>query len=117
MNDILNDNHAVEREILGMGGVPEGYTPIEVEFFQFKTPGEKLEGRLINKSIISVRNGRVGKYTLQRHEDGQPKKTAFLGSIQLDELMSNATIGSEIYVMYIAEEAIENSSFKMKRFK
>jgi len=112
-----NEHSRLEAEIIKAGGVPDGYTEIDVDFFQFKTPGDKLEGKLINKGVTTVKNGRVGKYTIQRFEGGTTKKTAFLGSVQLDELMTNVAVGAEILVIFMADEPLENSSYTMKRFK
>jgi hypothetical protein len=112
--DTTNTSHnPVVAAAMKEGAVPEGYKEIDVEFFQFKTPGDNIEGRLISKNTIQIRGARIGKYTIHKSGD---KKLAFLGSVQLDELLANVALGSQIMVMYIAEEILENLN-KMKRFK
>jgi hypothetical protein len=109
-----NKENPLVTEALKQGAVPEGYKEIDIEFFQFKTPGDKIEGRLLAKNNIQVKGVRVGKYTIQNLKDN--KKYAFLGSVQLDELMANISIGTQIMVVYIDEILLENLN-KMKHFK
>lgn len=100
-------------EAMKQGAIPEGYREIEVDFFQFKKAGDMVTGQLVNKAQIQVKGGRVGKYTINKADN---KKVAFLGSVQLDELMSNVNIGARIQVVYVSDETLENKNV-MKKFK
>lgn len=107
MNDLTN-------EAIKQGGVPDGYAEVVIEFFQFKTEGDKLEGRLLTKQQTSVRGNKVGKYTL-KGSDG--KRYSFLGGVHLDELLANLSLGSEVWIQYSHLEKIEDTGNELKRFK
>jgi len=102
-------NHAMQE-----GAIPEGYSPVDITFFRFEKPGDKLEGRLIGKtSIQPTKGGKCGKYTVA---DGQNKKFTFLGSVQLDDIMFNIGLGSQIMIVFTHKETLENLN-EMKFFK
>ena len=115
MND-LNKNNAVVNEALKSGAIPEGYEPVEIDFFQFKEPGDFITGRLIVKGSTRISGAPVGKYTIQSIVDGKIKDVSFLGSVLLDEKMSRIANGSNIYVAFTGEEPIGNAGNKMKHF-
>lgn len=107
MGDLVN-------EAMKVGGVPEGYAEVVVEFYQFKNEGDKVEGRLVNKLMTTVRGNRVGKYTMIT---GNNKRVTFLGGVHLDELLANVGLGQELLVQYTHKETIEDTGYEMKRFK
>lgn len=109
-----DERDLVSEAIATAGAVPEGYSEISVDFFQFKQEGDRVEGRLINKSQTTVRGNRVGKYVLMK-AGGQ--RITFLGGVHLDELMANVGVGNEILVEYTHKERIDETGNEMKRFK
>lgn len=106
---------SLESEAMKQGGVPEGYTEVDVEFFSFKVPGDKITGTLLEKreTTVGQRNNKIGKYIIRTMTG---KKFAFLGSVQLDEKMKTIPLGSECWIEYIGEQETDQN-FKMKTFK
>lgn len=105
----------VLNEALKDGGIPEGYAEVDVEFYRFENPGDKLQGILINKTQTTIKGGnRIGKYTIKK-QDG--KKVAFLGSVQLDEKMSNIGLGQDVWVQFTHKESLGDTGNEMKCFK
>lgn len=94
--------------------VKDGYTRVSVEFKQFLNEGDEIKGRLIGKTQVQMKGGRVGKYTVVRLEDKQ--KVAFLGSVQLDELMNAVAVGNEIWVIFLRRERRSEDGFEMKMY-
>jgi len=102
-------------EAYKQGAVPDGYDEIDIFFFQFKTPGDSLSGKLTSKSTLTLKRGNeVGKYALLDTDSG--RRYSFLGSVQLDDLMTSVTIGQHIKVVYTSDEVLENQ-FTMKKYK
>src|SRR4030042_402406 len=100
-------------EAIKQGGIPDGYYEISVEFFQFKTEGDKLEGRLIDKSHTRIRGNDIGKYNMICGV----RRVVFLGGVHLDELLSSVPVGSEIFIQYTHKELTGDKSYELKRFK
>lgn len=105
----------VNEAIKTHGAVPEGYKEIEVEFFRFKNPGDFIAGRLIKVGTQKMSGSIIGKYTISQETTN--KKMAFLGSVQLDEKMSDVKVGDEIRVQYTHEESGGGGRSGMKNFK
>jgi len=103
----------VTNEAFKMGAVPDGYTEVQVDFFKFENEGDHIEGRLVNKTAVQVRGNRVGKYTMICGI----RRVAFLGGVQLDELMTNVGIGHEVFIQYTHKEKTGEQDFEMKKFK
>jgi hypothetical protein len=110
------ENSPLTNEAIQQGAVPEGYKPVDIDFVQFKKPGDTLTGRLIVKTTMKIRNQTVGKYTMQIITNGLAKDVSFLGSVHLDELLSRIPVGKDIKVTFTHEEPIEGGNV-MKRFK
>lgn len=104
----------VLNEAVKMGGVPEGYAEVVIDFFQFKNEGDHISGRLVSKLTTVVRGNKIGKYTIITPEN---RRVSFLGGVDLDEKMNNVGIGNEIYVQYTHKEQTSSEGFEMKRFK
>ena len=103
-------------EAMKLGGVPEGYAEVIVEFFQFQNEGDIIKGRLVGKDQVTVRGNRIGKYTLIRESDST--RVAFLGGVQLDELMKNVAVGKELLIVFTHKEKTgQGEGYDMKRFK
>lgn len=100
-------------EAIKDGAIPEGYAEVVVEFFQFKNEGDQLEGRLVNKAQTQVRGNKIGKYTIMK----AGKRIAFLGGVQLDELLANVPLGSEVFIQYTHKEKTSESGNEIHRFK
>lgn len=98
---------------MNIGGVPEGFNEVLVDFFQFTNPGDTITGRLISKEYTTMRNNKVGKYTIIK-PDGQ--RVAFLGSVKLDEQMKCVGSGQEVYIQYTGMEKLEGGN-EMKLFR
>lgn len=94
--------------------VKDGYTRISVEFKQFLNEGDEIKGRLIGKTQVQMKGGRIGKYTVVR--EGDKQKVAFLGSVQLDELMNAVGVGSDIWVIFLRRERRSEDGFEMKMY-
>lgn len=101
-------------EALNIGGVPDGFNEVMVEFFQFNNPGDTLTGRLIGKDTTVMRGGnRIGKYTLIK-KDGS--RVAFLGSVKLDEQLKCVGNGQEVYIQYTGKEKLDGGN-EMNTFR
>jgi len=112
----VNNNDLVHEAIKSgaVPDIPEGYKEIDISFFQFKSPGDRLEGKLTRKSKIQIRPGQdVGKYSILNTKTGSVH--TFLGTVQLDELLNTIPVNSYILIIYTRDETLE-SGFTMKRF-
>lgn len=109
----------LESEIIKHGGVPEGYEPIDVEFFRFHKHGDKVVGQLLLKKPITVTDYKTGnknvtqKYRVRR-DDGS--ETSFIGNIQLDDKMAYVNPGKYVYIEYINDVLVEGTTNQMKEF-
>ncbi len=110
------ENNPLTNEAIKEGVVPEGYKPVDIDFVQFKKPGDTLTGRLIAKSTMKIKGQPVGKYTMQIINSGIVKDVSFIGSVHLDELLSRIPLGKDIKVTFTHEEPLEGGNV-MKRFK
>lgn len=102
----------LQTEAMKAGGVPEGYSEIEVDFFQFLKEGDSIQGRLTEKRETQMKGGRVGRYTLLTKEN---KKVCFLGSVLLDEKLRGVGLGAEVYVVF-THTGKTGSEYDMKYF-
>lgn len=112
----MNDNTNLINEARKMGAVPEGFDPVDIEFYQFKEPGDTLTGRLVAKNTIRMSGGTVGKYTMQVISEGKVHDVSFLGSTLLDEKLSRVPNGSNIYICYTGDESTGKTGLAMKHF-
>lgn len=103
-----------EKAIGTYGAIPDGYSEVNVEFFQFLAENDTLAGRLLSKSTTNVRGNRVGRYTIVK--DGG-EKVAFLGGVHLDELLSAIGLGREIILTFTHREKTQESGFEIKKFR
>ena len=102
-------------EVLKQGGVPDGMHEVEVEFFQFKNTGDHINGKLLNKTIVTMgRGNKCGKYKVLK-TDG--KLASFLGSVELDDKMADIPVQSTILVEYKGAEKIAGTSNEIKHFR
>ena len=105
----------LEQEIIKQGGVPDGYDPINVEFFRFQKHGDKVVGVLLIKKPITITGSKSSTFKYRvRLVNGN--EVSFLGNIQLDEKLSNVNPGREVYIEYISDMPIEGSTNQMKEF-
>lgn len=109
------DNHLLGKTILE-GGVPEGFKEVNTNFFQFKTIGDTISGRLIVKGKQKAGNSEVGRYTII---DGNNKTVSFMGSTDLDEKLALVTLRNDIIVTYETDLKTSTDPAKnnMKIFK
>jgi len=110
-----NKNHLLN-EAAKQGAVPDGFEPVDIEFFQFKEPGDSLTGRLVAKNTVRMSGGTVGKYTMQVISEGKVHDMSFLGSTLLDEKLSRVANGSNIYICYTGDESTGKTGLAMKHF-
>ncbi len=73
-----------------------------------------VEGTVVSKEQIAMRNGLVGKYQL-RPDDGAP--FSFLGATKLDELMANVSVGDYCRVTLLPEKQRTSSGNEMKQYE
>jgi hypothetical protein len=106
---------SLESEALKLGGVPEGWDEIDIEFYRFSKFGDKVVGVLLLKKPITMGKGNMTQKYHVRLDDG--KKVSFLGSIQLDEKLSNVVPGTLVWIEYIGDIPVEGTTNTMKQFK
>lgn len=86
---------------------------VSIDFHRFTKEDEELVGELIDKDTLTIRDAEVGKYTLLQ-ADG--KKVAFLGGIQIDPLMADIDIGSQVRIVHLGRVPT-TSGMQVKTFK
>jgi hypothetical protein len=111
--DNKHDNGLVN-EAIKQGAIPDGYDPVNIDFFKFEKPGDSITGQLLTKTITRINGSQVGKYTVKVITDGKAHDVSFLGSVLLDEKLSRIAIGSNIFISYTGDEAAGGNT--MKRF-
>lgn len=107
------DDH-LTKEAIKEGGFPEGWNEVKVDYFKFEHEGDYISGRLISKTVTTVRGNKLGKYTLMR-ENGS--RVTFLGSVDLDEKMAGVPQGNLVHIQYTHQEKTDQDGFMMKRFR
>lgn len=106
------DNNKLLNELEKLGAVPEGWKEIEMEFIEFKVPGDFVKGKLLAKSRQHMKSGNdVGKYTILKDNH----RATFNGTAKLDDLMSGVPLGSEVWVTFKGVQKMDKDQ-EMKLF-
>jgi hypothetical protein len=98
---------------MNQGAVPDGYKPIDEDWHEFKNVGDEIHGQLLQKDQVSIGGNRVGRYTIMTP---QGKRTAFLGSFQLDSKLAQVKQLSNIIIRYIGVQKTAKAGYEMKLF-
>ncbi len=91
----------------------DGFEEISIDFHRFEKENDMLEGEVVGKDTITIRDADVGKYTIQS-PDG--KRTAFLGGVQLDPLMEDVEVGDTIRLIFMGKQKTSGNT-EVKTFK
>lgn len=73
-----------------------------------------VEGTVVSKDTILMRNGPVGKYQLRPDEGNS---FSFLGATKLDELMANVSVGDYARITLAQEKQRTASGNEMKVYE
>jgi len=78
-------------------GSPE-MKSLKGDFLKWEEPGEKVEGRVVSRAFIQMRNGVSPKYTVLTNEG---KRISFLAPMQVAEALVSVPDGTYISVEYL----------------
>lgn len=101
-------------EAMNQGAIPDGYKQIVEDWHEFKTVGDELHGQLLEKNQVSISGNRVGRYVVQTPAG---RRTAFLGSFQLDSQLSQVKLLSFIIIRYTGIQKTAKAGYEMKLFE
>jgi hypothetical protein len=105
----MNKQKEIEQKEKKAGEIPDGYEEqVDASFIKFEEIGDSLHGKILDIGF-SKRYG-FKLYTIRADNN---ETLRFHGTTQLDQLMSNASVGDFVYIEYIDEQETPAGSMKI----